>query len=114
VICFDFPESLTLRFRPPPGIFASDTARTLYLLWRGCHIVSQHFETACQSVAAKIDERKPTTAKELYECLRYRGPYDDFESDSRMDWCEAAIPYFRGEKSIGYVVDILDPTTPAM
>ena len=69
--------------------FADDTARTLWLLWRQQHIVSQEFHRACLEVARDIRPAHPETAQELEACFgRSRlQRHHDFQCTSLPGFC---------------------------
>ena len=102
----DFPAVIKIGFDPPAAIFVDDTARTFYLLWRCCHLVGEGFEVAVLVTSRLIDQYRPVTASQLVKLVS-RGdtgkPYTEFGSFGSYDeWCEQALPYFTGEKTIGY------------
>lgn len=103
---------ITCRFDPfdcgcedTAACFRDDIARTFYLLWRRNHIVDQHFPGQVLSIALGIRSEKPQTAEELRQTIRKRLHYRSGVSSADVDrWCEEAMPYFRGEKTVGYKV----------
>jgi len=104
-------DELVLKFDPfdcgcedTAACFRDDIARTLYLLWRRGHIVSQHFPKAVLAIALRIRRNNPTTPQQLRECFRVVPPMDFPGGDVRR-FCDEAIPYFMGECSITYRLD---------
>ena len=88
-------------------IFADDTARTLYLLWRRGHIVSEYFPKDCLAIAARIRDAKPQSARELAECFPW-GMFD-FTAGDIDRFCPEAIPFFRGKQKVDWTVDAPAP-----
>lgn len=87
------------------AIFEDHTARTLYLLWRRNHIVSQNFAKNCRSIAAVIHRKKPQTANELRECFPWG--LHDFPPGDIDRFCPEVIPFFCGERQITWRLDML-------
>lgn len=82
-------------------VFANDTARTIYLLWRRNHIIDQHFPRFCLEVAKRIEKLKPRIPEEYARCFpRGSGPiHDDI-----LRFAEVLGPFLTGEKEITYVI----------
>lgn len=77
-----------------------DEARTLWLLWRPGHIVSEGFETYCCHIADVIRRNKPKTPMELIKCFPALSDY--WTPGDVERFATGALPYFTGEKSIGW------------
>lgn len=88
------------------AIFRDEDARTLYLLWRRGHIVSQGFPQEVLQIASRIKSERPTTVNGLTECfgVRWTDPHSNFPKGSIEAFCSEALPYFVGEQVITYKV----------
>lgn len=98
-----------------PGIreiFANDTARTLWLIWKPRHIVSQHFNTDVLVAARAIDEAKPRTPESLEAC--FRGARGNFTSGDVRRLALLMLPFFTGEAVIEYLTPDKIPPLRAM
>lgn len=115
-VAIEYPEFLTLGFDPltsedvsTRAIFSRaclDTiAVTLYLLWRYNHLTSKEFPAEVIRIAIRIRELKPTNAETLKLCFRGASRLD-FSPGDVETFCESAIPYFTGEKTISYQVKV--------
>lgn len=102
-----FSVPVVLAFNPAQSspvvqeIFADDTARTIWLAWRVRHIVNQYFNKEVIEAAARVDARKPTTAKELYKLIQPYGvispTHSNFVGSELLEWCEQVLPYLTGQ-----------------
>jgi len=87
------------------AIFEDDTARTLYLLWRSGHVVSQHFPADVLRVAARIKSKQPQTVEELVKCFRNaRRIHSSFMPGDARKFCLEALAYLRGDKVVTFQV----------
>lgn len=96
-------------------IWNCPAALTLYLLWRPCHIVNQHFNNETLAIGLEIERKKPTTIEDLKACFGLGGTnyliFSKVElfgkiSPSDVDmFVELALPYFVGEKEVSYEVN---------
>lgn len=88
-------------------IFLDDTARTFYLAWRCCHITSQYFVPDVQAISKRIRETQPKTAADLVACFRgVSFGHFDFTRPDIETWSRAALPFFTGERKIGYRIEM--------
>jgi len=107
-----FCEEMVLYFNPADCddpitavVFRLPVARTLYLLWRQGHIVSQHFSLAVLEIAYRIVETHPPTVEQLAACFRIGTYTPDFIRPDVQRFCERALPYFTGELTMGFRVE---------
>lgn len=83
-------------------VFANDTARTIYLLWRRNHIIDQHFPRFCLEVAKRIKESKPRIPEGLADCFpRWCG----LVLRDMVEFAEVLGPFLTGEREITYVIE---------
>jgi len=101
-IAFNPHDSVTLR-----NLFEDPEARTLWLLWRGNHLVSDDFGNLCLFVAARIRGEKPETADELRKCFPTMHHY--WTPSDVKAFSEENIGYFTGEKQVLYEVIAQEP-----
>lgn len=94
-------EAVVMRFDPfdcgcddTAAIFRDETARTLYLLWRRGHIVSQYFPARVREIAERIRGQQPKTVEELI-LMFPRGPMDFHRKDVE-GFCAEFVDYFTG------------------
>lgn len=107
-LCFD-PYKVGDEFK---NLFSHEAARKLWLLWRPYHIVDDSFIEECLAIGNAIDDLKPQTVEELERCFRLGfGVYGNFAGGTGSvggndvtTFCEAALPYFIGEKSVSYEI----------
>jgi hypothetical protein len=94
------------------AIFRDEDARTLYLLWRRGHIVSQGFSQEVLEIASRIRSERPATVKGLAECfgVRWMDPLSNFPKGAIEAFCLEALPYFIGEQVITYKVKDSEPS----
>lgn len=104
-----FPKKMSLGFDPfncgcekTAEVFRDDTARTLYLLWRSGHMASDEFPAVVLRIAKRISDLKPSTPAKLRLCFRRSA---DFTPGDIREFCDVAVPFFTGEKTISYSVE---------
>lgn len=81
-------------------VFADREARTLWLLWRGGHMVNQDFNAECLRAAGVIRNRQPTSPAELGRCLLDLWG-TNFTTDDVGAWAPVGIAYFAGTPLFG-------------
>jgi hypothetical protein len=86
------------------AIFRDDAARTLYLLWRRGHIVSENFAIRVREIAERIRCRAPKTVEELV-LMFPRGPMD-FPRKDVEEFCAEFLDYFTGSRTVEYRVEL--------
>jgi hypothetical protein len=84
-------------------VFGDPTAWILWLLWRPGHLVDDRFSRECLLIAKYIDTHKPQTVEKLAWCFDVSSPFNFTHSDI-THFCEAALPYFTGEKTVSYEI----------
>ena len=113
-------ESITLGFNPTVSedselraVFANDTARTLYLLWRQGHIVSQYFNKHVLEIAEKIAKAKPRTVEALARCFQVNSLQAEFVAGDIEAFCPEALPFFTGQRRVLYRLKLKARTADA-
>lgn len=112
-------QPIVMRFDPfdcdseeTAEVFRDDVARTLYLLWRRGHIVSDGFPADVLMVAGNIKAKQPANVDELAFCFRGHargqmyGTRMNFPTGDVRRFCESHLEYFTGGKSIDYRVEL--------
>lgn len=97
------PATIKLAFDPETTtdpelqeVIADDIAWAIWLLWRPCHIVSQHFNQSCINIAKRVRQAEPQNMREWVECF---GGID-FPHKNVDDWISQAYPFLTGMEKI--------------
>lgn len=101
-IAFD-PTKLTGEMRE---VWDSTIARTIWLSWRGWHIVNQNFQSDVLMIAKEVKKYPPATVAELRKLVRsFFGIAGNFQCGSVEEWAEEAFPFVSGAEELRYVVE---------
>lgn len=107
-------EHIKLAFDPTNSgpclvaVFHSDTARTLYLLWRQGHMVDVDFPGWVLRIARQIEVTQPKTAAHLvacFACAFYQHDSGFLRGDVER-FCPKSLLYFTGERHVTYEVTV--------
>jgi hypothetical protein len=103
------PPTIQLGFEPDDvtdpqlqAVIADPIAWAIWLLWRPCHIVSQHFNKNVLAAAADIRRLKPQTMRDYVRC--FHGC--DFPHKCVDDWISQAYPFLIGADKIRIEVKV--------
>ena len=101
---------VVLRFDPFANeetveVFKDDLARTLYLLWRITHLVSEGFAYSILKIAKNLRTINPKTPAQAVGAFPTNA-YGNFHLNDVQDFCEKYFDYVTGSKTVEFEIKL--------